>query len=110
MDSTAQSLGADNGTRRYQLSISGRFTPSQSGKTFESVSPHDCSVVAVVAEGDKPDIDAAVAAARGAYEGVWSATPPGSRASLRSRSAIPSKPTPASPGRPRRFALGCPVR
>ena len=77
MAGTAQPIGAENGVRRYQLFINGKFTDSRSGKTFESISPHDRSVVAVVAEGDKTDIDAAVSAARGAYEGVWSTTPPG---------------------------------
>src|SRR2546426_7557533 len=82
MAGTAQPIGAENGARRYQLFINGKFTDSRSGKTFESVSPHDRSVVAVVAEGDKADIDAAVVAARSAYDGVWSATPPGERAKL----------------------------
>src|SRR5207247_9927033 len=68
MAGTAQPIGAENGVRRYQLFINGKFTDSRSGKTFESISPHDRSVVAVVAEGDKADIDAAASAARGAYE------------------------------------------
>ena len=74
-------LSADS-SRRYQLFVNGKFTDSQSGKTFESISPHDRSVVAVVAEGDKADIDAAVAAARAAYEGPWSAMPAGERAKV----------------------------
>src|SRR3989449_3176088 len=82
MGGSAQSLGAENGARRYQLSINGKFVDSRSGKRFESISPHDRSVVAVVAEGDKADIDAAVASARAAYEGRWSSTPPGERAKL----------------------------
>src|SRR5437870_12445695 len=80
MASTAQPVGAESGARRYQLFINGKFTDSQSTKTFESVSPHARSVVAVVAEGDKPHIDAAVAAARAAHQGARSATPPGARA------------------------------
>jgi acyl-CoA reductase-like NAD-dependent aldehyde dehydrogenase len=68
--------------RRYQLFVNGKFTDSQSGKTFESISPHDRSVVAVVAEGDKADIDAAVGAARAAYEGPWSTMPAGERAKV----------------------------
>lgn len=68
--------------RRYQLFIDGRFVDSQSGKTFKSISPHDGSVVAEVAEGDKADIDAAVAAARAAYENTWSSMPAGERAKL----------------------------
>ena len=82
MAGTVQPIGAENGARRYQLFIDGKFRDSRSGKTFESVSPHDRSVVAVVAEGDKPDIDAAVTAARAAYEGAWSAMPSGERAKL----------------------------
>ncbi|TMA87312.1 MAG: 5-carboxymethyl-2-hydroxymuconate semialdehyde dehydrogenase, partial [Deltaproteobacteria bacterium] len=50
---SALPLAAANGARRYQLFINGKFVDSQSGKTFESISPHDRSVVAVVAEGDK---------------------------------------------------------
>src|SRR5437867_4563075 len=79
---SALPLAAANGARRYQLFINGKFVDSQSGKTFESISPHDHSVVAVVAEGDKPDIDAAVKAARAAYEGAWSSMLPGERAKL----------------------------
>src|SRR5207249_3086234 len=62
--------------------INGKFVDSQSGKTFESISPHDRSVVAVVAEGDKADIDAAVTAARAAYEGPWASVPAGERAKI----------------------------
>src|SRR5881396_3874519 len=82
MAGTAQPIGAENGVRRYQLFINGKFRDARSGKTFESISPHDRSVVAVVAEGDKADIDAAVASARAAYDGSWSSTPPGERAKL----------------------------
>ncbi|HZO34645.1 MAG TPA: aldehyde dehydrogenase family protein, partial [Gaiellaceae bacterium] len=80
MAGAATPLGAEGGPVRYQLFINGRFVDSRSGKTFESINPHDRSVVAVVAEGDKADIDAAVAAARAAYDGPWSSMPPGERA------------------------------
>ena len=46
--------------RRYQLFINGKFVDAKSGKTFETIIPHDRSVQAVVAEGDKADIDDAV--------------------------------------------------
>jgi aldehyde dehydrogenase (NAD+) len=75
-------LGAESGVRRYQLFINGKFVDSRSGRTFESVSPHDRSVVAVCAEGDKADIDDAVAAARAAFEGPWGAMPVGERAKI----------------------------
>ncbi len=82
MSAPAQPLGAATDVRRYQLFINGRFTDSRSGKTFESISPHDRSVVAVVAEADKADVDEAVAAARAAYAGPWSAMLPGERAKI----------------------------
>src|SRR6185503_12929141 len=72
MAGAAQPLGSAPDVRRYPLFINGKFVDSASGKTFESISPHDRSVVAVCAEGDKADIDAAVTAARAAYDGVWS--------------------------------------
>jgi len=87
MAGTAQPLDTTPGTRRYQLFIDGKFVDSRSGKTFESISPHDQSVVAVVAEGDKADIDDAVKAARAAYEGTWSGMLPGERAKLLLRMA-----------------------
>ncbi len=82
MAGPAQPLATSEGPRRYQLFIGGKFVDSRSGKTFESISPHDRSVVAIAAEGDKPDIDDAVAAARAAYEGPWSSMPPGERAKI----------------------------
>src|SRR2546425_4761265 len=85
MAGSAQPLGVESGARRYQLFINGKFVDSRSGKRFESISPHDRSVVAVVAEGDKADIDAAVTAARAAYEATWSSTLPGERAKILNR-------------------------
>jgi aldehyde dehydrogenase (NAD+) len=87
MTLSAHPLHTDDAVRRYQLFINGKFVDSRSGKTFESVSPHDRSVVAVVAEGDKADIDAAVAAARAAYEGPWASLPPPERAKILLRMA-----------------------
>src|SRR5437773_2555614 len=109
MAGTAQPIGAENGVRRYQLFINGKFTDSRSGKTFESISPHDRSVVAVVAEGDKADIDAAVSAARGAYEGVWSTTPPGERAKLLLKIADLLEANSAELGRLETLDMGMPM-
>src|SRR6266850_6041520 len=58
--------------RRYQLFIDGQWVDAQSGKTFETPNPSTGQTLAEVAEGDKADIDKAVAAARRAYEGKWS--------------------------------------
>ena len=87
MSASAEAQSAHETPRRYQLFIDGKFVDSRSGKTFESISPHDQSVVAVVAEGDKADIEAAVAAARGAFEGPWASMPPGERAKILLRMA-----------------------
>src|SRR6266478_4164748 len=58
--------------RRYQLFINGQFVDAESGKTFTSPNPATGETFAEVAEGDKADIDKAVAAARRAFEGKWS--------------------------------------
>ncbi|MEM9205448.1 MAG: aldehyde dehydrogenase [Pseudomonadota bacterium] len=65
---------------RDRAFIDGRFVPSSSGKTFKSINPATGDVLAEVAEGDAADIDAAVKAARRAFEcGRWSKLPPGDR-------------------------------
>ncbi|HTY54126.1 MAG TPA: aldehyde dehydrogenase family protein [Candidatus Binataceae bacterium] len=51
-----------------QLLINGKWVPAKSGKTFESINPANEEVIGLAAEGDKADIDAAVAAARKAFE------------------------------------------
>ncbi len=51
-----------------KLLIGGKWVPAKSGKTFESINPANEEVLALVAEGDKADIDEAVKAARKAFE------------------------------------------
>jgi 5-carboxymethyl-2-hydroxymuconic-semialdehyde dehydrogenase len=52
--------------------IDGVFRPSVSGETFESLNPSSNEVLALAAAGDAADVDAAVGAARGAFdEGPW---------------------------------------
>src|SRR6266436_3122356 len=109
MAGSAQPLGVESGARRYQLFINGKFVDSRSGKRFESISPHDRSVVAVVAEGDKADIDAAVAAARAAYEGTWSSTPAGERARLLNKIADLLEANAADLGRLETLDMGMPI-
>lgn len=56
-----------------QLLIGGEFRDAVSGKTFPSINPATEEVIAQVAEADAPDIDAAVLAARAAYDNKnWS--------------------------------------
>jgi len=52
--------------------INGEFVAAKSGKTFENRSPVDGSLVGMVSEAGKEEVDAAVKAARAALEGPWS--------------------------------------
>ena len=70
------------------LYIGGRFVPSLSGKTFETVNPANERRLAMVAEGGEADIDAAVAAARKAFDrGPWPRMRPAERAKVLNRLA-----------------------
>jgi len=56
-----------------QLFIGGEWVDAASGKTFDSINPSTGEVLARVAEGDREDVDRAVAAARRTFdEGKWS--------------------------------------
>jgi aldehyde dehydrogenase (NAD+) len=61
------------------LLIDNQWGPARSGKTFDSINPSTGQVIAEVAEGDAADIDAAVAAARRAFEGPWRRYTPAQR-------------------------------
>ena len=57
---------------KKQLFINGKWLDAKSGKTFDVENPATGDVIAKAAEGDKADIDAAVKAARKAFEsGPW---------------------------------------
>ena len=59
--------------RQTQCFIGGKWISSVSGKTFDTIHPATEEVIAQVAEGDKEDIDLAVAAAREQFDhGTWS--------------------------------------
>src|SRR5271154_5883100 len=58
-----------------KLLIDGKWRDSKSGKTFETINPATEEVIARVAEGDAADMDAAVKAARKAFDsGPWRKT------------------------------------
>src|SRR5918912_580522 len=69
--SSAQPAATDQ-PRKYKLFIDGQWVEAESGKTFTTPNPATGQTLAEVAEGDKADIDKAVAAARSAFEGKWS--------------------------------------
>src|SRR5579872_3363922 len=63
-----------------KMLIAGEWVDSASGKQFETYNPATGAVLARVAEGDKADINRAVAAARRAFEsGPWPSLSPSER-------------------------------
>jgi phenylacetaldehyde dehydrogenase len=64
-----------------KLLIGGKWVAPKSGKTFETLNPATEEVLALIAEGDKADVDEAVKAARKAFDsGPWSNMGPHERA------------------------------
>uniref|UniRef100_A0A3P9DUJ8 10-formyltetrahydrofolate dehydrogenase n=1 Tax=Maylandia zebra TaxID=106582 RepID=A0A3P9DUJ8_9CICH len=67
----------------YQCFINGKFEDSENGKTYDSISPTDGSVICKVSYASVGDVDRAVAAAKEAYEnGPWGKMNPRDRGSL----------------------------
>lgn len=56
----------------YGHFIGGKFVPSESGETFETINPATEEVLAKVAKGTAKDVASAVKSARTAYDKVWS--------------------------------------
>ncbi len=66
-----------------KMLINGKWVESASGKTFPSYNPATGEILAHVAEGDREDINRAVAAARAAFDsGPWSKMTPSERGRL----------------------------
>ena len=64
---------ADEAVITFQNLIGGQWQPASDGRTVDMVSPSDGQVFARIARGTKADVDAAVKAARHAFEeGAWS--------------------------------------
>lgn len=57
--------------KEFKNFVDGEYITNASGKTFEKRTPIDHSLVANVYEAGKPEVDAAVAAARAALHGPW---------------------------------------
>src|SRR3954463_3792528 len=58
-------------TKKGKILINNQWQDAASGKTFPTYDPATGEVLAQIAEGDKADIDKAVAAARKAFNGPW---------------------------------------
>ncbi|MEU3960419.1 aldehyde dehydrogenase family protein [Streptomyces buecherae] len=69
----------------YQQLTGGKGADSMSGRTFDTVNPYSGQVGARAADAGPEDIDAAVAAARVAFEGEWGASTGFERAALMRR-------------------------
>jgi 4-(gamma-glutamylamino)butanal dehydrogenase len=65
---------------RTGIFIEGQYRDAQSGETFESINPATGERLARIASAQDADVDAAVVAARAAFEsGVWAKTSPAHR-------------------------------
>jgi len=61
--------------KRYRMYINGEFAESRSGKTFPVIDPSTEEIIAEVPDASEADIDAAVGAARAAFDfGPWPQT------------------------------------
>jgi acyl-CoA reductase-like NAD-dependent aldehyde dehydrogenase len=70
-----------------QLLIDGELRDATAGATFATFDPARGVELATVARADADDVDAAVAAARGAFDGAWAKTSPAKRARALNRLA-----------------------
>ncbi|KAG7397150.1 Aldehyde dehydrogenase, mitochondrial [Phytophthora boehmeriae] len=75
-------FSCDVDVKQTKLFIDNKFVPSVSGKTFETYNPATEEKIADVAEAGTADIDAAVAAARAAFDGPWRTMAPADRGRL----------------------------
>jgi aldehyde dehydrogenase (NAD+) len=64
----------------YGLFVAGEFRPAAAGGTFATVNPASEEDLALVADAGPDDVDAAVSAARDAFEHVWGPMPGSERA------------------------------
>jgi phenylacetaldehyde dehydrogenase len=66
-----------------KMLINGKWVDAASGKTFPTYNPATGEVLALIAEGDREDINRAVSAARAAFDtGPWSKITPAERSKL----------------------------
>merc|ERR1711981_478289 len=67
LSTTSSKLNADIPINHTQCFINNEWVDSVSGKTFETLNPATKQVIATVSEGDKLDVEKAVAAAKQAF-------------------------------------------
>ncbi|WP_188772774.1 aldehyde dehydrogenase family protein, partial [Novosphingobium endophyticum] len=69
-------------TQAYKLFIDGQWRDASDGATIPAINPYNQEVHGHIPIATADDVDAAVMAARRAYDTVWSKTSPGERARL----------------------------
>ncbi|MGE5242801.1 MAG: aldehyde dehydrogenase family protein [Betaproteobacteria bacterium] len=69
-------------TMQKQLFINGEWRDAAAGKTIDVVNPATEEVIATVPSAEQADVDAAVAAARAAFDGAWGRLPARERGRL----------------------------
>jgi phenylacetaldehyde dehydrogenase len=88
MATAEQTIAVDQNVNSFvakprRILIGGKWVDAVSGRTFPTYNPSTGEILAHVAEGDKEDIDRAVAAARAAFDkGPWRRVVPSERARL----------------------------
>ncbi len=74
-------------TQTYQLFIDGKWRDASDGATMPAINPYNQEVHGIVPVASAADVEEAVAAARRAFDSVWSKTTPGERAKLLNKAA-----------------------
>ncbi|KAH7484382.1 hypothetical protein KRP22_005551 [Phytophthora ramorum] len=67
----SRQFSAQAPVKQTNLFINNKFTPSSSGATFDTFNPATEEKIASIAEATTADVDAAVDAARAAFNGPW---------------------------------------
>jgi aldehyde dehydrogenase (NAD+) len=73
--------------RVFRMTIGGEAVSAASGRTFEAENPYTGAPWALIPDGGPEDVDAAVGAARAAFDGAWGTTTGFERAGLMRRLA-----------------------
>lgn len=66
--------------KQNELFINGKFVKPKSGKYFDTINPATEEKLAIISEANQADVNAAVSAARNAYDKTWSKMPAKERA------------------------------
>lgn len=82
---TSVKINLPNGksyTQPTGLFINNEFVKARSGKSFDAINPATSKVICQVQEAGDEDVDAAIAAARTAFNGAWGELTPTQRGKL----------------------------